>query len=163
MDDNFGKYLRLFGTLFFTFIGFIVAFILLMLGVRLFFGILSYIPWLTYLYMILILIFPTALFVTAYVIYFRRTRMHPSKIVKFISYTLFIVAIGLWLYFFMIDMKLFFKYFYGTIDRYQTYNLLFLACNVGCIFFVGVMQAFSTEKEQDWMEKRRQKMLKEDL
>ncbi len=163
MDDTFGKYIRLFGTIFFTFIGFIIAFILLMLGIRLFFGILSYIPWLTYLYMILILIFPTALFVTAYLIYFRRTRMHPSRIVKIVSYTLFIVAIGFWLVFFIMDIKLFFKYFYATIDRYQTYNLLFLASNVGCIFFVGVLQALSTDKEQDWMEKRRQKMLNQDM
>lgn len=153
MNDQFGKYLRLFGTLFFTFIGFIVAFILLMLGIRLFFGVLSYIPWLSYLYMILILMFPTALFVSVYIIYFKRTGNHPSKTVKMLSYTIFITALIFWGFFFVSDLVLFFRRFYGTIDRYDTYNLLFLACNVGAIFLVGIIQAMSQQKEKDWTEK----------
>jgi len=159
MDDTFGKYLRLFGTLFFTFIGFILAFALLMLGVRLFFGVLSFIPWFSYVYMILILMFPTALFVSVYIIYFKRTGKHPSIAVRVISYFLFVIALFSWGFFFVRDIQVFFKHYYYTIDRYETYNLLFLACNVGCIFFTGVMQALSTEKEKDWMEKVKEKNL----
>ena len=153
MDDQFGKYLRLFGTLFFTFIGFIVAFILLMLGIRLFFGVLSYIPWLSYLYMILILMFPTALFTSVYIIYFKRTGVHPLKTVRVLSYIIFSTALLFWGFFFVSDLVLFFRRFYGTIDRYGTYNLLFLSCNVGAIFLVGIIQALSQQKERDWMEK----------
>jgi hypothetical protein len=153
MEDTFGKYLRLFGTLFFTFIGFIIAFILLMLGIRGFFGLLSYIPWFTYVFMVLILMFPASLFISAYIIYFIKTKTHPSKIIRTISYSLFSVALLFWAYFFVSDLILFFRHFYNTIDMYSTYNLLFLAINVGCFFFIGVMQAFTTEKEKDWMER----------
>ncbi len=156
MQDSFGKYLQLFGSLFFTVIGFIVAVVLIMLGLKFIFGLLSYISWFTYLYMVLIITFPASIFVTAYVIYFIRTKKHPSKIIRFISYTIFSVALCAWAYFFISDLVLFFKHFYTTIDRYSTYNLLFLSINIGIIFFVGVMQALSTEKEKDWMDRRMQ-------
>ncbi len=154
MEDNFGKYLRLFGTLFFTFIGFLIVLILLMLGVKLIFGLLGYISWVTYLYMSLIILFPSAIFVTAYIIYFRRTRKHPSKPVRIISYILFSIALLAWAYYLISDLIIFFKHFYNTIEYYNTYNLLFLFINIACIFFVGVMQALSTEKEKDWMQRR---------
>lgn len=151
MQDSFGKYLRLFGTLFFTFIGFITALVLLLFGLRFFFGMLDHIPVFVYLYMVLILMFPTCLFMTAYIIYIRRTRTHPSKPVKIISYLIFSVALGFWGYFFVKDILVFAKYFYRTIDQYSTYNLLFLFLNVACIFLVGIIQALSMGKEKDWM------------
>lgn len=157
MEDTFGKYLRLFGTLFFTFIGFILAFALLLLGIKLFFGVLSFIPWFSYVYLILIIMFPTALFVSVYIIYFKRTGAHPSTVVKVLSYFLFVVALFSWGFFFVRDLRVFFKYYYNSIEHYDTYNLLFLASNVGLIFFIGVLQALSSEKEKDWMEKARQR------
>ncbi len=153
MEDSFGKYLRLFGSIFFTFIAFIVAFILLMLGLRFVFGMLNYISWFTYLYMVLIIMFPASIFVTAYIIYFIRTKKHPSKTIRFLSYSIFSLALCAWAYFFISDLVLFFRHFYTTIDRYSTYNLLFLSINIGIIFFVGVMQALSAEKEKDWMDR----------
>lgn len=153
MEDQFGKYFRLFGTIFFTFIGFILALILLMLGIKLLFGVLSYIPWLTYLYILLIVIFPATLFTAVYIIFIRKTRKHPSAPVRWLSYIVFTVALICWAYFFGYDLYLFFKHFYTTIDKYYTYNLLFLSLNVGCIFLFGVIQALTTAKEKDWMEK----------
>ncbi len=154
MEDNFGKYLRLFGTLFLTVIGFIIAFILLLLGLRLFFGLLSYIPWFTNVYMILILMLPAALFISAYIIYFKRTTLHPAAAIRIISYIIFSIALILWGIFFIWDLLIFFRHVYQTIDRYHSYNMIFLAANVACFFLVGVMQAFTTEKEKDWMEKQ---------
>ncbi len=69
MEDRFGKYLRLLGSIFFLVLGFIVAVILLLLTVRLFFGLMSYIPWITYIYMIFIILVPAALFIPAYIVY----------------------------------------------------------------------------------------------
>lgn len=153
MEDSFAKYLRLFGSILLSFLAFIALLALLLLAAKLFFGVLSYIPWVNYLYMILILMFPTALFLTAYFIFAKRTKSHPSKTARTISYSLFAVAIISWIWYFALDLQLFFKYYFNSIDRFHTYNLLFLFLNVACIFFVGVMQALSTEKEKDWMDR----------
>jgi hypothetical protein len=156
MDDQYGKYIRLFGTLFFTLIGFIVSLLLLMLGLRLFFGLLSYIPWFTYIYMIFIIMVPSALFISVFIVYMRRTAFHPSRIIRYISYTLFSIALLAWGICLFLDLKTFFTYAYVEIGRYNSFNMLFLASNVACIFLVGIMQAFTTAKEKDWMERAQQ-------
>ena len=156
MDDQFGKYIRLFGTLFFTLIGFIVSLLLLMLGLRLFFGLLSYIPWFTYIYMIFIIMVPSALFISVFIVYMRRTAFHPSRIIRYISYSLFSIALLAWGVCLFLDLKTFFTYAYVEIGKYNSYNMIFLASNVACIFLVGIMQAFTTAKEKDWMERAQQ-------
>jgi len=155
MEDHFGKYLRLFGSIFFSVIGFIVAIALLLLGVRVLFGIMSYIPWFTYVYMIFIILVPAGLFIPAYIVYFKRTGAHPSKVVKWISYLLFSIAILTWTVFLVLDMITFFRFAYASIGMYKSYDMIFLAANVVCFFLVGVMQAFTTAKEKDWMERSR--------
>ena len=156
MDDQFGKYIRLFGTLFFTLIGFIVSLLLLMLGLRLFFGLLSYIPWFTYIYMIFIIMVSSALFISVFIVYMRRTAFHPSRIIRYISYSLFSIALLAWGVCLFLDLKTFFTYAYVEIGKYNSYNMIFLASNVACIFLVGIMQAFTTAKEKDWMERAQQ-------
>ncbi len=157
MDDQFGKYLRLFGSLFFLVIGFIFALILLLIGVRLLFGLMSYIPWFTYVYIIFILLVPSVLFITAYLIYFKRTARHPNKIVKWISYLLFSAALIAWMISLVLDIGIFYKHAYTSIGMYYSYDMIFLIANVACFFLVGVMQAFTTNKEVDWMERDRSK------
>ena len=154
MEDQFGKYLRLFGTIFFSVIGFIVMLVLLLLGIRLFFGLMSYIPWVTYVYMVFIIMVPAGLFIPAYIIYFRRTGSHPGKTIRFISYILFTVAICTWSVFLVLDMITFFRYAYNAIGMYRSYDMVFLAANVSCFFLIGVLQAFTAAKEKDWMERR---------
>ena len=39
-------------------------------------------------------------------------------------------------------------------DKYYSYNLLFLVCNGALIFLIGILQALTTEKEKNWMERR---------
>ena len=51
------------------------------------------------------------------------------------------------------DIITFFKHAYTDVEKYQSYNMIFLAANVAAIFLVGVMQAFSAPKEKDWMER----------
>ncbi len=153
MEDTFAKYLRLSGAIILTFLSFIAALVLIMLGLRFFFGMLNSISWFTYFYTVLVIMFPTCLFMSVYIIYFRRTKRHVSKPVRIISYIIFSIALALWLWFFISDLQVFFKYYYNSIGKYNTYNLLFLSCNVGCIFLVGIIQALSTEKEKDWMDR----------
>lgn len=154
MEDQFGKYLRLFGSIFLLALGSIVALILVLLGIRLLFGLMSYIPWITYIYTLFILLVPAVLFITAYIIYFKRTFSHPDKTTRWISYFLFSAALLAWAVFLFSDLLIFYKHAYTSIGMYNCYDMIFLASNVACIFIVGVLQAFTTTKEKDWMEKR---------
>jgi hypothetical protein len=154
MEDRYGKYIRLFTTLVFTMIGLLIAFIIMLLLVRLIFGLLDYIPWSAYIYTLFIVSVPAMLFTSIYIIYFKRTRYQLSAIVKYVSYTIFSMALGFWAYFFVKDIIIFSKHAYTDIDKYNCYEMIFLAANVAAIFLVGIMQAFSAPKEKDWMEKR---------
>lgn len=153
MEDRYGKYVRLFGTLFFTMIGFILAFTLLLLGIRLIFGLLSFISWSAYIYTLFIMMVPAVLFISIYIIYFKRTAAHPSAFVRYISYGIFSVALIFWVIFFVMDIITFFKHAYTDIEKYNGYDMIFLSANVAAIFLIGVMQAFSAPKEKDWMER----------
>ena len=155
MEDN-GKYLRLFGTLFFTFIGFILAIVLLLLGLKFFFGMLSYIPGVVNIFTLFIICVPAALFISVYAIFFKRTRSHPSAPARIISYILFTIALAAWIFFFVKDMIIFFKHFYTSVGEYMSYDMIFLSANVFLIFLVGIIQAFTVKKEVDWMERRRE-------
>ncbi len=155
MEDHFGKYLRLFGSIFLLVIGGLLTLILLLLGAKLLFGLLSYISWISYVYMIFILLVPSILFISIYIVYFKRTRSHPVKIIRWISYLLFSAALTTWLLFLILDIQTFFKYAYNAIGMYRSYDMVFLASNVAGIFLVGVLQAFTSEKEKDWMENYR--------
>ena len=157
MEDRYGKYVRLFGTIFFAMLGFILAFILLLLGVRLIFGLLSFISWSAYVYTLFIMMVPAVLFISIFIIYFKRTSSHPSPFVRYISYSLFSIALIFWAIFFALDLITFFKHAYTDIEKYNGYNYIFLSANVATIFLVGVMQAFSAPKEKDWMERNREK------
>lgn len=154
MQDN-GKYLRLFGTLFFTFIAFVAGLILLMLSLRLFFGLLSYIPFITYVFMLFIICVPACLFIPVYIIFYKRTRSHRSPGAKIISYIIFAVALIGWIYFFVIDMMIFFKHYYNAVGEYMSYNMFWLAANVFAIFLVGIIQALTSAKEPDWLDRER--------
>lgn len=155
MEDKFSKYLQLSFNLIFTFLGFVAAMLLVMLGLKFTFRLLDYIPWFVYLYILFIILVPTMLFSTIFVIYFRRSATHPSPVVRAVSYSMFVLALVAWAATFIWDMWHFFKTGSREISSYYSYNLFLLVGSVTGIFLVGVMQALSTEKEQDWMEKRR--------
>ena len=154
MGDQFGKFIRLFGNIFFSFIGFIVLISLLLLGLRFFMGALDYLSWFRYFYLSLMLMIPSVLFITVFIIYFKRTKFHPSKPVRIISDTIFVSAILSWLVVLVMDSIQFLKHGYPDIDKYYSYNLLYLVINVTTIFIVGIIQALTTAKEKDWMERR---------
>ncbi|MEI2750179.1 MAG: hypothetical protein V9E88_15640 [Ferruginibacter sp.] len=153
MEDQQGKYLRLFGTMFFVFIGFIVSILLVLTGLRFFFGLFKFIPWFTYIYIVFILLVPSALFISVYLIYFKRSKFHPSKSVRIISNVFFITALACWAFCLGRDMITFFQKGYTDIGRYFSYNMIFLVANVAGIFLIGVLQALTTAKEKDWMER----------
>jgi hypothetical protein len=93
---------------------------------------------------------PTIIFTTAYIIFFRRTKTHPSKIVQYISYTLFIAALvycGVGLFWSIKD--------YFLLKRSATFTLPYLAGNIALLFIIAILQALTTEKEVDWRERNK--------
>ena len=154
MEDN-GKYLRLFGTLFFVFIGFISTLFIVMYGLKIMFGVLDAIPWFSAMFTLFVICVPAVLFITVYFIYFIQTKTHFSKAVRFFSYAVFTLAIASWLYYWVLDFIIFFTKHYNSIAEYNCYNLAFLSANVFAIFFVGIVQALKAKKEVNWMDRER--------
>ena len=159
MEDRFSKYFHLTFNLFFTFLGFILSLLVLMLGLKYMFRLLDYIPWFVYVYMLFIIIVPASLFISIFVIYFKRTASHPSAGVRVVSKCIFVLALILWSAAFVMDMITFFKNGSREISNYYSYNIFLLAGSVATIFLIGVLQALSTDKEKDWIEKRNEREL----
>lgn len=157
MEDRYTKYFNLSLKLFFTFLAFIVALIIILIGLRFMFGLLDQIPWFVLIYMLFIVMVPAALFISIFLIYFRRTRFHRSVAVRAISYAVFSFALLLWAGLFVMDLVHFFKKESREIGGYYSYNIFLLTGSVVLIFLVGIMQALSTEKEKDWMDKRHER------
>lgn len=155
MEDNLSKYLKLSGSILLSFLSFILLLALLMISLRFFFGLLGNLPWVVFIYLLFIISVPAAIFVTAYLVFYKRTASHPSRTVRIISSFFFIIALIAWLAFYVIDIISFAKYGYPEIEKYYSFNLLFLFCNVSCIFFIGVLQALTGEKEKDWHDRVR--------
>ncbi|HSN60232.1 MAG TPA: hypothetical protein VLR49_04825 [Ferruginibacter sp.] len=159
MEDRFSKYFHLTFNLFFTFLGFILSLLVLMLGLKYMFRLLDYIPWFVYVYMLFIIIVPASLFISIFVIYLKRTVSHPSAGVRAVSNSIFVLALILWAAAFVMDMITFFKNGSREISNYYSYNIFLLTGSVATIFLIGVLQALSTVKEKDWIEKRKERGL----
>jgi len=153
--DTGAKYLRLFGTIFFCFIGFLVALVLLFFVMRFIFGMLSYLPFLNTVYLFIMVLVPSTLFISIFVIYFKRTKYVTARLVKYISLTLFIVLIIAWLAALAVDIYTFFAKHYTDIQYYKSFNLLLIGTSVFVIFFTGILQALASPPEKDWMDRKR--------
>ena len=154
MEINFVKFFRLFGSILLLFLGIILGIVLLLVALRFLMSGLNYIPWLTYAYMSVMLLVPATLFITVFGIFSVRTKMHPSKPIRIFSFGIFFIAIVGWSYILIKDFIFFFKEGYGDINKYDSFNLLFLVISVGVIFLMGVIQALAMPAEKDWLEKR---------
>ncbi|MFZ1527727.1 MAG: hypothetical protein WAT19_03190 [Ferruginibacter sp.] len=157
MDDQFVKYGKLSGAIFLLFLGFLLVFAFIILAVRLLFGLFNYIPWASYIFMIFIVAAPALLFISVFTIFFKRTLSHPSALAKYFSLAVFAVALLLWVYTLGTDMILFSKKYYTNAAKYNSYQFWMLVGSVLTIFFTGMIQALTTEKEKDWLQKRREK------
>ncbi len=96
-----------------------------------------------------------AVFSTVYVIFFKRTKKHPSATVRIISKAIFVTGLAISMVVLVIDMISFFTGFKTDITAYHGLSLTFLAGNVGMLFLIAIIQAFTTKKEIDWMERHR--------
>lgn len=158
MQDKFTRYLQLSNRIIISFVAFIVSLLLLLFGLRLLFGLLDSMPWFVYLFTLFIVIVPAGIFITIFSVGFSRIKHHPSRVVKMISYVATVIALLAWIYFLGFDLYTFFKTSSQQIGSYLSYSVLYLAGSVALIFILGIIQALSTEKEKDWMEKRKERL-----
>lgn len=96
-----------------------------------------------------------AVFSSVYLIFFKRTKQHPSAAVRIISRVFFVVGIAVSLFVLVTDMISFFTRFNIDISGYRCYSLPYMAGNVAGLFVIAIIQAFTTKKEVDWMERNR--------
>jgi hypothetical protein len=151
-EDKFIKYTKLYILIFLLFLSIPVIFGLVMVSLYQFSKLISSRP-VDMLFELAVMAIPIAVFSTAYIIFFRRTKQHPSKIVRSISYFLFIVALCYCTIVLVLDMYSFFTTKGHVITDYYSFSLLCLAGNIALLFIIGLLQAFTTAKEKDWMDR----------
>jgi hypothetical protein len=153
MDDRFTKYSKLYFLVFLLLLAVPVSFALLITTFYGFSTLISSRP-VDIIFELVVIGIPSAVFATAYYIFFKRTKQHPSVVVKIISQILFIVGFCGSLFFLVLSIISYFKKGYNNITDYPTFNIAFLAGNIATLFLIAILQAFTTKKEEDWMEKR---------
>jgi hypothetical protein len=104
---------------------------------------------------LLIIALPPAIFTAAYVIFSKRTKTHPAPAVRVISQLLFGLGICCSITVLVLSIIAYFNSGHQDVSAYKSCSLAFLAGNTGALFFIAIMQAFTTNKEEDWMEKRK--------
>lgn len=154
MEDRFLKYSKLYALIF-----------LLFLSVPVFIGLAIFFFWgfskivsstvVDIIFGLGIVAIPPALFSAVYAIFFRRTKQHPAAWVRYLSYTLFVIGFVFSVYVLIRDLIDFFAHYSTDIASYEAYSLVYIAGNTGTLFIIALMQAFTTQKEVDWMERNR--------
>lgn len=151
-EDKFVKFTKLYILIFLLFLSIPIIFALVLTSFYQFSKLISSRPVDMFLE-VAVMAMPVAIFATAFVIFFRRTKNHPSKIVRGISYFFFIIALCGCVATLVFDMYSFFTTRGHVITDYDSFSLLFLAGNIALLFIIALLQAFTTEKEKDWMER----------
>ena len=155
MEDKFVRYSKLYILVFLMFLAIPVT-IALIIGF--FYGfskLISSAP-VDVIFEMLIVSIPAAIFTSAYVIFFKRTKQHPSPVVRIVSRILFVTGFCWCCVFLVMDMISFFNKQSYDVTDYRSFSTIFLAGNIAGLFLIAIMQAFTTQKEKDWLEKHRE-------
>ena len=154
MEDRFLKYSKLYVIIFLMFLA-----IPVMLGliIALFYGVSklvsSNVADITFGLGVVTL--APAILSAVYYIFFKRTTHHPVAAVRLISKFIFVVGILISIAVLVIDMIYFFNRYDTNITGYYGLSLTYLAGNTAMLFLIAIIQAFTTKKEVDWMERSR--------
>lgn len=154
MEDRFVKYSKLYALIFLMFLAVPVT---LGIIVAAFYGISKVVSSsvVDVIFGLGVITLAPALFSAVYVIFFKRTRKHPVAAVRIISKIFFVTGILISAFVLITDMISFFTKFNIDITSYRCFSLAYMAGNVAALFFIAIMQAFTTKKEVDWMERSR--------
>lgn len=152
MEDRFVKYSKLYALIFLLFLS-----VPVMLGIviAVFYGFSKLVSSsvVDIIFGLGVVTLAPALFSTVYVIFFKRTGMHPVATVRIVSKIIFVTGIIISVVVLVTDMIAFFSKFNTNIEGYRCFNLAYLAGNVAILFLIAIIQAFTTGKEVDWMER----------
>ena len=154
MEDKFVKYSKLYALIFLMFLAVPV---ILGIIVAAFYGISKLVSSnvVDIVFGLGVITIAPALFSAVYLIFFKRTRKHPVAAVRIVSKILFIAGILISAFVLINDMISFFTKFNIDITGYRCFSLKYMAGNVAALFLIAIMQAFTTKKEADWMERSR--------
>ncbi len=155
-NDTVAKYIRLFGTIFLTMIGFVLSLVLLLLFFNLFFGLLNKFSVTEFIFNLIIIVLPACFFITICIYYWKRTKKFPIKLVKYISYFIFCVMIGTWAFALVKDVINYFRLGAAQLSNFQSFELYMLAGSVFLIFLTGILQALALPDEGDWISRKRE-------
>ena len=153
MEDRFSKYSKLYILIFLLFL---CVPVLLGLIIAAFYGISKIVSY-TVAYISFglgVVSLSPAVFMSVYYIFFKRTKKHPAKAIKIISQIIFVTGFLTSLVVLVIDMIYFFTKFNTDITGYYGLSLTYLAGNVSILFLIAIMQALTTNKEVDWMDRK---------
>lgn len=154
MEDRFVKYSKLYALIFLLFLS-IPVFLAIVIAA--FYGV-SRVVSSSYIDMafgLSVITLPPALFSSVCYIFFKRTTKHPVAWVRIFSKILFVAGIAISAYVLVVDMIGFFAKFSIDIDAYTCYSLPYMAGNVAALFLIAIIQAVTTNKEIDWMDRNR--------
>ncbi|MBL0183999.1 MAG: hypothetical protein IPP96_17645 [Chitinophagaceae bacterium] len=154
MEDRFLKYSKLYALIFLLFLSVPV---IIGLAIFFFWGFSKLVSSsiVDVIFGLGIITIPPALFSTVHLIFYKRTKRHPAVWVRYISYPFFAVGIVFSIYVLMTDLIAFFSYYSTDIASYNCYSLIYMAGNIAGLFIIALMQAFTTNKEVDWMDRHR--------
>ncbi|MBK7434368.1 MAG: hypothetical protein IPI66_10995 [Chitinophagaceae bacterium] len=155
LEDKFIRYTKLYIIIFLMFL-LVPALIGLIFGLFYGFSKLVHYSRTDYLIELLIITMPSAVFSTAYIIFYKRTANHPVQAVKWISRFLFAGALCICGLILVTDIIRFYTLAKQDISDYRSFSIAFMAGNVGLLFLIAIIQAFTTQKETDWIDRRRQ-------
>lgn len=152
MEDKFVRYTKLYILIFLMFLS-IPVIIALLIGIFYGFSKLISSGPVDFIFQLLILSMPAAVFIAAYSIFLKRTKQHPSSIVRICSVIFFVAGLICCIGLLTRDIVSFFKQPTNDVISYYCYSVAFLAGNIGALFLIAIIQAFTTKKEADWMER----------
>ena len=154
MEDRFTKYSKLYILIFLMFLSVPV---LLGLVVAAFYGVSKIVSSTVtdIIFGLGIVSLTPAIFLSVYYIFFKRTKHHPVAAVRIISKIIFAIGFITSLAVLVYDMLAFFTKYSTDIASYLGYRLSFLAGNVSILFILAIVQALTTNKEVDWMDRKR--------
>ncbi len=154
MEDRFLKYSKLYVLIFLLFL---LVPVLIGLFIFLFWGFSKLISStiVDIIFGLGIITIPPALFATIHLIFFSRTKKHPVAWVRYISYVFFAAGVLSSIFVLVTDLLAFFNHYYTDIAAYNCYSLIYMTGNIAGLFIIALMQAFTTQKEVDWMDRQR--------
>lgn len=158
MDDRFTKYSKLYLLIFLMSL---CVPVVIGLFVALMYGFFSLVPVkpASMVYELLIISLAPSVFAAVYYIFFKRTKKHPAAVVRGISYIMFGIGFCSCIVVLALDYKSFFNNAIFGAGGYYSFAILFLAGNIASLFLIALLQALTTNKEEDWVEKRKKKQV----